>query len=321
MLRRLGYVFLVLIIIFLSGCGAHIPGEREDSTTEEIKLMITKDFGREEILSKEITYESNMTVMDLLFKADLEIKAGYSGSFVDGINGLLTKGGGLTGERYDWFYFVNGIFADVGAMDYFPQPGDVIWWDYRPWKVTGASPNAVIGAFPQTFLYSYLDEAKPTTIMAFEQDVPLANTLKTKLEELGVSQVEINEVLEEKIENPQGPVLLLGQWNLLQDVGYVKKLNENYKRAGFYGFFDENGLNLMNHNLEVKRTVQEKAGLIISTGQGSGDPNPLWIVTGIDQEGFREAVETLVNEQEKLLQLYNAALINGEVIGLPFENN
>ncbi|MGI6225557.1 MAG: DUF4430 domain-containing protein [Peptococcales bacterium] len=321
MRKKLGLILIVLVIFLLSGCGANIGEKRDNSTTEQINLVITRDFGKEKILTKEITIEPNMTVMDLLFKADLEVKAGYSGSFVDGINGLLTKGAGLGGERWDWFYFVNGIFADVGAMDYFPQPGDVIWWDYRPWKATGASPNAVIGAFPETFQYGYLNKTNPTRIMAFKEDLDLAKGLKGKLEELGVSQIEIIDISEEKIKNPQGPTILLGAWNLLKEIDYVSKLNENYPRAGFYGFFSDNGLNLLSHDLKLVKTASEKAGLIISTAQGNGDTNPLWIVTGIDQEGFSQGVRTLINSHEKLRQLYNAAIVNGEVISLPLENN
>lgn len=318
--KKLICIFIILAIFLLGGCGADTGIERENAN-QKIKLSITQNFGREEILTKEIAYEPNMTVMDLLFKAELEVEAGYSGAFVDGINGLIAKGAGFSGERYDWFYFVNGIFSDVGAMDYFPQPGDVIWWDYRPWKATGASPNAVIGSFPQTFKYSYLGKSNPTIIMAFEQDLAVAQTLKKRLEELGVSQVEISDVQDEEIESPQGPTILLGQWDLLQDIEYVKKLNKNHKRAGFYGFFNESGLNLLDRNLATVKAVKENAGLIISTGQGSGDPNSLWIVTGIDEEGFTQAVQVLVNENEKLEHLYNAAIINGEVVGLPLEKD
>lgn len=321
MRQKLGCIFLILTIFLLCGCGAENTIDRGNIDTEQIKMVITRDFGTEEILIKEIIYEPNMTVMDLLFKADLEIEAGYSGSFVDGINGLLTKGAGLTGERQDWFYFVNGIFADVGASDYFPQPGDVIWWDYRPWKASGASPNAVIGAFPQTFQYSYLGKANPTLIMASPEDFDLAKSLKDKLENLGVNQVKITDILAEEIKSPKGPTILLGQWNLLKEIDYVEKLNKNYGRAGFYGFFSNNQLNLLDRHLKPIKTVSEKAGLIISTGQGSGDSDPLWIVTGIDEAGFTQALETLVNDHEKLLHLYNAAIVDGEIIGLPLEKN
>lgn len=320
MYRKMGCIFLIFAIFLLVSCGADTGLNRENSE-QKIKLLVTSDFGRKEILALELDYEPNITVMDLLLKAQLEVKAGYSGSFVDGINGLVTKGAGPTGERLDWFYFVNGIFADVGAMDYFPQPGDFIWWDYHPWKATGASPTAVIGSFPQTFRYGYLGKENPAYIIAFEQDLPLAQTLKATLEELGVRQVEISDFQEEKIKNPQGPTILLGPWDLLKEKDYIRKLNENYKRAGFYGYFDEEGLNLLSHDLRVIKTVSEKAGLIISTGQGSGDPNPLWIVTGTDREGFAQAVEVLVKEHENLQGLFNGAVINGKIVSLPIEKN
>jgi len=319
--KKFGWILLIFIILFLAGCGANNTGERGDAGGEKVNLVVTKDFGREEILTKEITYEPNMTVMDLLFAANLEIKAGYSGSFVDGINGLVTKGAGLTGERRDWFYFVNGIFADVGALDYFPQPGDVIWWDYRPWKASGASPTAVIGAFPETFQFGYLGTVNPTKIMAYEEDMALAKNLQKRLQDLGVNQVEIMNILEEEIVNPQGPTILLGRWDLIKELEYINRLNTNYARAGVYGFFGDNNLNLLDHNLKPVQVISQNAGLIISTGQGSGDTNPLWIITGIDQEGFTQAVEILLNQHEKLFRLYNAAVVNGEILGLPLESN
>jgi len=321
MFRKLACIFLILAILFLGGCGPNNTEQRENTGTKQIKLVITKNFGREEILSREIAYEPNMTVMDLLFAANLDIQAGYSGSFVDGIDGLLSKRAGLTGERQDWFYFVNGIFADVGALDYFPQAGDVVWWDYRPWKASGASPTAVIGAFPKTFQYGYLGKINPTLIMAYEEDWELAKSLQKKMKELGVAQAEISDVLEKEVASPKGPTILLGQWDLIKDIDYIKQLNANYNRAGFYGFFGDNKLNLLDYNLKPVKSISENAGLIISTGQGSGDPNPLWIVTGIDKEGLNQAVETLVNHPEKLSGLYNVAVVNGEIIGLPLEKN
>ena len=70
---------------------------------------------------------------------------------------------------------------------------------------------------------------------------------------------------------------MLGQWNLIKEIDYIEKLNSNYDRAGFYGFFSDNSLNLMDYDLKIKKRITEKAGLIIATGQGSGDYNPLWL--------------------------------------------
>ena len=61
------------------------------------------------------------------------MKTRYGGRFVQSIDGLAGSG---AGGFADWFYFVNGIEAAVGAADYELSPGDVVQWDYRNWRVT-----------------------------------------------------------------------------------------------------------------------------------------------------------------------------------------
>ena len=55
---------------------------------------------------------------------------GYGGRFVQAIEGIA----GSLSKREDWFYFVNGLEADRGAVEYRLRPGDVEWWDYRHWS-------------------------------------------------------------------------------------------------------------------------------------------------------------------------------------------
>ena len=89
--KKIGIVLIILTLFVVSGCGPKEQGERASGDINHVKLVVTRDFGTEEILINEVEYQPNMTVMDLLFASDLEIEAGYSGSFVDGINGLLSK--------------------------------------------------------------------------------------------------------------------------------------------------------------------------------------------------------------------------------------
>ena len=37
------------------------------------------------------------------------------------------------GRPGDWFFFVNGVEADVGAAEYELSPGDRVQWDHRDW--------------------------------------------------------------------------------------------------------------------------------------------------------------------------------------------
>ena len=119
--KKLSCIIFILAIFLLGGCGAD-PGIERENAEQKIKLIITQNFGREEILAKEIPYEPNMTVMDMLFKAQLEVEAGYSGAFVDGINGLVTKGAGFSGKDMIGFILICD-FLRCGAMITFPSLG------------------------------------------------------------------------------------------------------------------------------------------------------------------------------------------------------
>ena len=50
-----------------------------------------------------------------LVQANNDVETRYGGRFVQSIDGL--EGGGAGGS-VDWFYFVNGFEADVGAAEY-----------------------------------------------------------------------------------------------------------------------------------------------------------------------------------------------------------
>ncbi len=84
-----------------------------------------------------------------LLESKRQVKTSYGGKFVDAIDGPspATSSGG----RSDWFYFVNGIEASVGAADRTLSPGDVVQWDYRRWDATMHMP-AIVGAYPEPFV-------------------------------------------------------------------------------------------------------------------------------------------------------------------------
>ena len=56
-----------------------------------------------------------------------------------------------TAAAEDWFFFVNGIYSDIGAGEAKVHAGDRIWWDYRDWAEAYRVP-AVVGSWPEPFL-------------------------------------------------------------------------------------------------------------------------------------------------------------------------
>jgi hypothetical protein len=95
------------------------------------------------------TVPAGLTAMQALDR-ELDVDTAYGGRFVQSIEGVE----GDVSKQRDWFWFLNGIEADVSAADYRLRPGDVEWWDFRSWEDEMREP-VVVGAFPEPFLRGY----------------------------------------------------------------------------------------------------------------------------------------------------------------------
>lgn len=132
-MRRL--IVPVLAAAALAGCG----GERSGTAT----VWVTRDRGAH--LLHEETVPAGLTAMQALERV-AKVKTRYGGRFVQAVDGIE----GDVSKQRDWFYYVNGVEAGVGAGEYRLHDGDIEWWDYRSWKRQMSVP-VVVGAFPEPF--------------------------------------------------------------------------------------------------------------------------------------------------------------------------
>jgi hypothetical protein len=294
-----------------------LPKHSEQSAGNENKvtLWVTRDFGKEALLKESTKIENTSSVFDVL-QANTEVTTAYSGSFVNEINGIKSDSGGLSGKRQDWFYFVNGVFADVGALEYDLSPGEIVWWDYHPWS-GGMANTAVIGAYPEPFLHGYKGKINPTVILCFPQQRSLAERLRQSMEGQGVASVTIKDISEELIAKRMGPTVVLGEWSRLETISYLEELNKAYRKNGTGVHFTEDKVELLNYRGNAVKFVTQKAGFILATGEGPGDENPLWLLVGTDESALQVTVEILVNHPEKIRRFYQAAIVGGELTRLP----
>ena len=86
------------------------------------------------------------SVMELL-QSVAEVDTAYGGGFVACINRLCSDHSG--GKPADWFYYVNGRLASVGAAQYMPEDGDRIWWVYQSWTDPAAVPSTIEELLPE----------------------------------------------------------------------------------------------------------------------------------------------------------------------------
>jgi hypothetical protein len=128
-------------LVLLAGCGH----ERTGSGTAT--LWITRDRGATVVLVQNVP--AGLTAMQALDKK-ADISTSYGGRFVQSIEGVE----GEPSKRQDWFWYLNGIWADRSAADYRLRPGDVEWWDFRSWS-DETRESVVVGAFPEPFLHGW----------------------------------------------------------------------------------------------------------------------------------------------------------------------
>ncbi|HHV77960.1 MAG TPA: DUF4430 domain-containing protein [Syntrophothermus lipocalidus] len=286
-------------------------------TAATVHLVVTKDFGNSKLLDKKVRMEPGWTVFDVL-QANCQVKTGYSGGLITGINGVESQSGGFSGPREDWFFFVNGICSDVGAGDYELRAGDSVWWDYHSWDTFGLVNSAVIGCYPEPFLHGYRGKTRPTTVLCAPGSLDLGQTLKEALKTSGVSSVQVQVLNESLLSARSGPTIVVGEWRHLKDSPYLDKLNQGYRRNGTFVHFTEDGVELLDYRGEPARVYATNAAVIAATGEGLGDGSPLWLVIGIDREGLEQAVAALAGRPEKISGLYSAAVVEGKVMRLPF---
>lgn len=312
-------IISILVIATISGCSSSEDIDKVNTEgSPQVLLSITQNYGREEILKEKVDIKDNFTVYDVL-NEKTKLGTEYGGGFVSSIEGIESTFGGPTGTKQDWFYFINGICSNVGAIDYELTSGDGIWWDYHEWEGMNSANSSVVGMYPEPFINGYRNKTESVKILYVEDTFKEAEKLEKSLMELGAENVEILQVEKELLSNRETPTILLGQWKNIKRIKYIKDLNENYKRTGTYSLYSESSIKLMNSKYETVVTIEENYATINSYGEGLGDENPLWIISGKNKKSIDSVVELMIENPDKLRLTYGLVFVEGEVIKLPME--
>jgi hypothetical protein len=274
--RRLAALILLVVV---GGCGLGEGEEREGGAS----LRVTTDFGHEELGGHELdTIREDETVMRLL-QSRHDVKTRFGGKFVEEIDGVGTDG------TRDWFFFVNGIYADRGAGDWEVEPGDVIQWDNRDWVETQRIP-AIVGAYPEPFRSGTEGERLPVRLECADQDDQACSDVNDALSAAGgrVSSSQLGTSGGEELIR-----VLVGPWAEVRDLRSAATLEEGPAESGVFARFADRGarLELLDERGEVARTAGVGTGLVAATaldGQGV-----VWIVTGVEDVGVQAAAAAL----------------------------
>jgi len=306
-------ILLLLLTAALSGCPSP-PSAAGSDQPATVTVIVTRDFGRELILTGEVEIGEGGNAMTALQSvAGVETK--YGGGFVEAIENVFSQ----EADHLDWFYYINGISLSLGAKDYALRHGDVEQWDLRDWSYRQFVP-AIIGAFPQPFLSGVRGEPKPTAVVYDKPFAEEAGALAAELEGRGVAEITLNgaERLSDGVKEQSNLIIVGGAEN-----GLILELNELRKKLGFFAYFEGGKIIVLDEKGNPAGEYGAGWGLIQATqnpwspgGVGSGE-SAVFTVTGTDENGIRSAWAALLNNSDGLANAYAVLVNNNEIIKIP----
>ena len=270
----------IACVVAIAGCGLGAG----KSTSGVVTLTVTRDFGTAPVGSvTEKSIPGSQTVMRMLERS-FKVTTRFSGGFVESIDGHAGSS-----SRLDWFYYVNGIEATLGASGTSVNKGDRIWWDLHDWTATDSIP-AVVGSFPEPFIHGINGRRYPVTLECGTDTAKACQRVTSELNSVGVP------VSGQAIGGGSGTDsigVVVGTWNDVHGELLAELIDHGPASSGVYARFGSGGssLDLLDPAGKVVRTLGADAGLIAATAQPS--TGPFWLITGTDVAGVSAAAAAL----------------------------
>ena len=274
--------FLLAVALVLTGCGLGAGEQRQGGA----ELRITRDFGQQRLAVEKVArVREGQTVLRAL-RSGRRVETRYGGRFVQSIDGL--SGGGSAGGS-DWFYYVNGIEAEVGAAERALAVGDVVQWDYRRWRAAMRVP-AIVGAYPEPFLSGAEGKRIPVRLECEDDRAPACEAVRRRLVGMGVpaSSAQLGAEAGEGILR-----VVVARWSVARRVRAAFALEGEPRRSGVFARFSDGGrsLELLDARARTARRAPAGTGLVAATALAG--QRPVWLVTGLDTAGVEAAAAAL----------------------------
>jgi hypothetical protein len=302
--RRSTAVAIALLVAALvaAGCGLG-PGKQLGG----IELTVTRDYGSVSMLQRKVDHVTESDTVMRVLEREAEIGTRYGGGFVQSIDGVAAQ------ERFshslDWFYYVDGVEASVGAADYRLRAADEIWWDYRDWSAAIGVP-AVVGAWPEPFVHGY-DGDRHSVAVECRGGGIACEIVGERLRQAGVSVDQSS--AEDAIR------VLVGRWSRVRDDAAAAQIEKGPEASGVFADFQSHAgrggyaLAGLGEDGEPRRAFGPEAGLVAATRRG--DAPPVWVVTGAGAAGVQAAARLL--DRAHLRDHYAVAVEAGKEVSLP----
>jgi len=292
--RAAAIALAALVAFFLvRGC-AFMPWNSGGRTS--LRITVCRDFGREVIRDVRLELKKQPSAMRALQEV-AEVETAYGGGFIQAVDGLASKYEGGAQEKVDWFFYVNGQMADVGADAYRVQEGDWLIFDYHSWEYSTFTPF-LAACFPEPFLHGYGGPPAASTVIYAPGRESEAGEIAHALQLAGAAPCRLEALTENWEPQPGEYAALVGTFEELEKNTMVREANLHPERLGLFAFFRDGELVITDAQGREARRLSSGAGLVEGLGPRLGDGACALMVSGVDEEGLREALAVLAERRD-----------------------
>ena len=149
----------------------------------------------------------------------------------------------------------------------------------------------------------------------FEAD---GEALAQSLEAMGVENITLDAYSSDKLSDNEKIVIVIASWQELLVDEFLSGAQENRDKTGlFISLSEDVFISLDDKGSEVE-SFTSGTGALFATGTGLGDTTPIWVVTGTNSDGTRNALNILLEKQESIAGKF-AVIVDssGNIHGLP----
>jgi Domain of unknown function (DUF4430) len=302
--RLLAAAALCAAGLVASGCGL---GAGKGSG--DVRVTVTTDFGGRRVGAATTSKTPGGETVMRFLQRNFRVQTRYGGGFVETIDGLS---GSTAGDQLDWFYYVNGIEASVGAAAMRLHPGDRVWWDRHDWTVAMRVP-AVVGSFPEPFKSGSDGKRFPVRLVCQSDEERSCDEVQTRLEDADITG--ISRATLEQSGGKEVLRVIVGRWADVRRDPVVRSLERGPGSSGVYARPTSTGdsIVLLDGDGRPVRTLRGGAGLVAATSVEAQAPT--WIIAGTDDVGLAAAAAALT--EERLEQHFAVAVDAGQDVPLP----
>ena len=271
----------VAVAVALAGCGLGAG-----KGTSSVSLTVTRNFGSTAVGSVSTAHVPGSETVIRMLERSFRVSTRYGGGFVESIDGLTG-----TSSRRDWFYYVNGIEAPLGAAGTGVHKGDRIWWDLHDWSATDSIP-AVVGSFPEPFVHGIDGRRYPTTLECAADATAACQKVSSQLDAIGVKVA--TQALGAGGSGVDSLAVVVGTWQDVRSEFAANLIESGPRSSGIYARFAGPGggtLQLLDPRGQAVRTLGAGSGLVAATAANSSAP--VWLVTGTNVAGVSAAADAL----------------------------